>query len=55
MIVKLWINVFKDRHGKYSVSNIYAEEEMANNSGQSVKDYFKTVSVEFEDNEVKEE
>lgn len=48
--VQLWINIFKDGKGRYSVSNIYAKESVAEETGKMVKGYFKTVDINFEDN-----
>lgn len=47
--VQLWINIFKDGKGRYSVSNIYAKESAAEETGKMVKGYFKTVDIKFED------
>ena len=49
--IQLWINIFKDGKGRYSVSNIYGKEATAEETGKMVKGYFKTVPIEFEDND----
>ncbi len=47
--VLFYINVFRDSGGRYSVSNPYAMLDKAVESGKLVRDYVRTVPIEFEE------
>ncbi len=56
-IITLWINIYKDGKGRYSIAGaaIYGTKERAEDTGKMVKGYVTTVAVQFEDKELKYE